>query len=123
MEYGKRRDRIRAYLEEKGLDGVLFTSYENRRYFCGFTGSLGYLLITKKEARMVVDMRYTTQAQMQTQGVEIIEYRRDRLGTVARMVRESGVRSVDYRDTEHYRITRQFINDPERMLNYLFAED
>ena len=94
MEYGKRRDRIRAYLEEKGLDGVLFTSYENRRYFCGFTGSLGYLLITKKEARMVVDMRYTTQAQMQAQGVEIIEYRRDRLGTVARMVRESGVRSV-----------------------------
>ena len=35
---------------------------------------------------------------------------------------ESGVRSVDYRDTEHYQITRQFLNDPERMLNYLFEK-
>ena len=35
---------------------------------------------------------------------------------------ESGVRSVDYRGTEHYQITRQFLNDPERMLNYLFEK-
>ena len=30
-----------------------------------------------------------------------------------------GIRSVPYRETEHYRITRDFIENPERMLHYL----
>lgn len=29
---------------------------------------------------------------------------------------------TDYRETEHYKLTRDFINDPERMLSYLFEE-
>ena len=35
---------------------------------------------------------------------------------------ESGVRSVDYRDTEHYLVTRRFLQDPEGMLRQLWAE-
>ena len=31
----------------------------------------------------------------------------------------AGIRSVPYRETEHYRITRDFIENPERMLHYL----
>ena len=54
---------LRAYLAETGLDGALLTSYENRRYFCGFTGSSGYLLVTADGARLVTDKRYTTQAE------------------------------------------------------------
>lgn len=33
---------------------------------------------------------------------------------------ESGIRRVDYRQTEHYRTTREFLEDPERMIHYLF---
>ena len=33
---------------------------------------------------------------------------------------ENGIHTVNYRDTDHYQITKQFINDPERMLNLLF---
>jgi predicted ATPase len=29
---------------------------------------------------------------------------------------------TDYRDTEHYRLTRDFMNDPNRMITYLFEE-
>ncbi len=32
---------------------------------------------------------------------------------------DDGIREVVYRETEHYRITRDFLNDPERMLHYL----
>ena len=32
------------------------------------------------------------------------------------------VRQVDYRDTEHFRLTRRFLNDPERMLALLLEE-
>lgn len=35
---------------------------------------------------------------------------------------ERGIRSVDYRDTEHYRITRAFLENPDRMLHYLLDE-
>lgn len=33
-----------------------------------------------------------------------------------------GIRSVAYRETEHYQLTRRFLEDPERMLRYLFEE-
>ena len=37
---------------------------------------------------------------------------------------ENGVISeVAYRDTEHFRLTRDFLNDPERYFRYLFADD
>ena len=34
----------------------------------------------------------------------------------------SGIRSVDYKETEHYKVTREFLNDPERMLYYLLQK-
>ena len=35
---------------------------------------------------------------------------------------EDGIRSVDYRETEHYRLTRRFLENPEKMLRYLLDE-
>lgn len=32
---------------------------------------------------------------------------------------QDGIKSVDYRDTEHFQITKRFLEDPERMLHYL----
>ena len=36
---------------------------------------------------------------------------------------EHSIESVSYRDTEHFRVTKQFINNPERMLHYLMEEE
>lgn len=33
-----------------------------------------------------------------------------------------GIASVDYRDTEHYRITKQFVEAPDKMIHYLFDD-
>lgn len=35
---------------------------------------------------------------------------------------EQGIRKVSYRETEHYKITKQFIDSPERMIKYLLQE-
>ena len=32
---------------------------------------------------------------------------------------QNGIRNVDYRETEHYQITKRFLDDPDRMLKYL----
>lgn len=35
---------------------------------------------------------------------------------------EQGIRKVGYRETEHYKITKQFIDMPERMVKYLLSD-
>lgn len=36
---------------------------------------------------------------------------------------ERGLRTIDYHDTEHFRVTRAFLNRPEQMLQHLFEDD
>lgn len=64
--------RLREELEKKGLDGIIVTQPENRRYMSGFTGSAGYLIITKNEALLITDFRYTEQAGIQSPEYNIV---------------------------------------------------
>lgn len=32
---------------------------------------------------------------------------------------EEGIQTVDYQETEHYQLTKRFLDEPERMLHYL----
>ena len=48
-----------AQLEVQELDGMLISTPENRRYLSGFSGSAGFLLITKSDAILITDSRYT----------------------------------------------------------------
>ena len=36
---------------------------------------------------------------------------------------EDGIEPVQYQETEHYQLTSRFLEDPERMLRYLFSSD
>ena len=36
---------------------------------------------------------------------------------------EEGIQAVAYRDTEHYKVMKQFMDNPERMLKYLIEEE
>ena len=44
-------------------------------------------------------------------------------GAYLYLLSEGGIQRVDYRETEHYLLTKRFLEDPERMLRYLFSED
>ena len=35
---------------------------------------------------------------------------------------EEGIQKVDYRETEHYQVTKNFLDNPEKMLHYLLEE-
>lgn len=35
---------------------------------------------------------------------------------------DDGIRQVDYRNTEHYQVTKRFLDNPERMLGYLLED-
>ncbi len=72
----ERIKRVRAYMEEKGLEGLFVSSMDNIRYLSGFTGSAGYIVITLKEAYFFTDSRYTLQAGAEVSGFRIEEVKR-----------------------------------------------
>lgn len=70
-----RAEKIRDFLKENGADAFLISSFENRRYISGFTGSEGFLLISQREAVLFVDGRYTLQAAIEAKGFEIVHFK------------------------------------------------
>jgi Xaa-Pro aminopeptidase len=72
--YEERLKSARKILESTHLDGVLFISLENIRYLCGFTGSDGVFILTKKESFFLTDSRYWTQADEEVKNSKIIHY-------------------------------------------------
>ena len=71
-----RLQRVRAALEEAGLDGLYVSSpvddvnhrhSANRRYLAGFTGSTGYAVVSAAEAVLAVDARYSAQARREAE--------------------------------------------------------
>ena len=59
---GQRLDNLRAAIDKKGVDGLLISDADNRRYLSGFVGSAGYLFVTRDGAVLATDFRYTEQA-------------------------------------------------------------
>jgi Xaa-Pro aminopeptidase len=52
-------------MDELGLDAVLISQPQNRRYLSGFTGSAGCLLVTAGDAVITTDFRYYEQSAQQ----------------------------------------------------------
>lgn len=67
---------VRNILQEKGLDAILIYKPENRKYFSGFTGTTGFIIITKEEAKFITDFRYIQQGKNECKGYDIIEVSR-----------------------------------------------
>lgn len=55
-------------------DSALIVSNENRRYFTEFVSSLGYLLVTRKEAFLLVDFRYGEAAKKNAKNCKVITF-------------------------------------------------
>ena len=65
-----RLEKLRHKLDQNGLDAIIISQAENRRYLSGFTGSAGFLLVTEKSAILATDFRYLEQAQGQAPDFE-----------------------------------------------------
>jgi Xaa-Pro aminopeptidase len=85
---------LRDYLCEKHTDATVLTSFENRFYFCGFTGSNGYLIVTQSGEKLVTDKRYTTQAAQQAPDCEIIEQQKNSITEVTDVIRAMKIESL-----------------------------
>ncbi|MBI1886564.1 MAG: aminopeptidase P family protein [Chloroflexi bacterium] len=96
----RRVQRLRERMAEVGLDGFLVgspvedtfhTHAANRRYLSGFTGSMGWLLVTAGQAFIAVDFRYVEQAEREAPDFTVYQAGRW-LGTwLAELLSEAGL--------------------------------
>ncbi len=60
-----RIEKLRKLLESGSLDAVMLAGPVNRRYISGFTGSAGAVIVSRENAWLITDFRYTQQAKAQ----------------------------------------------------------
>jgi Xaa-Pro aminopeptidase len=94
----ERISRIRSELSGFRVDAILFLDMKNIRYLTGFTGSDGALLIWQDQKTLLVDGRYTYQAEGETEDVAVIEYREKTDGIESVLV-DSGIKTVGFEAT------------------------
>ena len=80
--------RLRGVMAAEGLDSLLITQPENRRYLSGFTGSAGVLLISQERAFLATDFRYYEQVKMQAPSFELVEVSDSPQAVLAPLIKE-----------------------------------
>ena len=61
-----RTQRLRGHLEAENLDAILISQPENRFYLSGFSGSAGFLVVSRDRAFIATDFRYFEQSARQS---------------------------------------------------------
>ncbi len=67
-----RQRRVAAAVKRAGAEALLITHLADVRYLTGFTGSSAALILRGSRLTMFTDGRYTTQAQAEVDGAEIV---------------------------------------------------
>lgn len=67
----KRINALRKRMKSENLDGLVINHLDHVRYLTGYTGTAGFLVITKDKADFFTDFRYVDQAKKQVTGSRI----------------------------------------------------
>lgn len=101
----ERLDRVRALLPERGVDALLVTRYENRRWLSGVTARdaspvslAGWLIVAPERAVFVTSFNYRGAAMAEADGVEVADTPRDKRvhQVVAEQVKALGIRRLGF---------------------------
>lgn len=81
----ERKDKILKAVENNNIDGIFITGIPNIRYITNFSGEDGFLLATKRYLILIVDPRFTLQAEKESfKETKVIEYK----GKIASFLRD-----------------------------------
>lgn len=103
---------IEQIINENKLDAVLFYSFENRFWYSDFISTLGYLLISKKEAKLLVDGRYITEAKSTAKNVTVENFT-NIFQSLTEIFQKEGIKNIGF---EADYITYGQLQDWKKML-------
>lgn len=92
----QRLEKLRALLDEQGVDAIITENQPNRRYISGFTGSSGWALVSLDQAILLTDFRYVDQAGEQAPDFEIVNTQRAPLPAIAQALKDLGVKKLAF---------------------------
>ncbi|WP_226679966.1 M24 family metallopeptidase [Sutcliffiella horikoshii] len=92
----RRIEKLRKWLNENHCDAFFLNTVEDYRYFSGFTGSNCYLFVSKKDAILVTDQRYSQQIQEETEGYKIYIHEINPFTTLEKVMKFLEVSSIAY---------------------------
>lgn len=93
-----RKEKIKKYLSDTGVDAFLITHIPNVRYVSGFSGSSAAILITVGNDYFFSDFRYKEQSVVQVKDFDIIiNYNAD--DEFKKIISENGLKSVYFEST------------------------
>ena len=72
-----RIQKLRQQFDRLNIDAFLINRLSNIRYFCGYSGSNGLLIITRDNSFFITDFRYQEQIKRQVKGAETFIYKKD----------------------------------------------
>ncbi len=106
-----RLEQLRAKLDELGLDALIVSRGEDQRWLAGFSGHADYdsvMLVSKNDARIVTDFRYTQAASAQAPALRVVQIERGKfeIGEALRdFARENNLRVIGY-EPQHVTVFR-----------------
>ncbi len=92
----KRIERLRGFMTQQGLHGMIITKPENRRYFSGFSGSAGMLVISETTSNLLTDFRYMEQATAQAKQYDILRYQVSANEILADLTGKLGITKIGF---------------------------
>ncbi|MBU2490919.1 MAG: Xaa-Pro peptidase family protein [Proteobacteria bacterium] len=101
--YENRVERLRAKMQSAGVDALMVSVEENRRYLTGFTGedghydeSAGTLFVTPGRILLATDSRYVTQAETESPFCEVFCYQRGLAESLAGIGKRLGLNRLGF---------------------------
>ena len=91
-----RLSRLRDFLREKGTDAVVVNKEVNLHYFSGFRGDDTLLLVSKDDALLITDSRYTEQAAQQAPLFEVVEQKDGLFARAAACIKARGWKKLAF---------------------------
>jgi Xaa-Pro aminopeptidase len=93
------------------MDALLILKPENRAYISGFTGSAGYLVISREEAFMLTDFRYVEQAIAQCPQVDVSDYAPSLYDSLNERLSVAGIRRLAFEGDYVTHATHQTLSE------------
>ncbi|MGQ9600284.1 MAG: M24 family metallopeptidase [Anaerolineae bacterium] len=92
--------KLRQSLSDQGLEALLISQPENRRYLSGFTGSAGWLLISAERSILATDFRYYEQVEREAPTFELAKIKTTFSQLLPDLLAGAGVRRLGF-ESQH----------------------
>lgn len=95
-----RCEKLCELAQQEGMEAILIQTMPNFRYFSGFTGDNGMLLISASRRILFTDFRYTEQAHNQSPDFEIMQFSRGKEYVLTEQaLKEGNIKTLGFEDT------------------------